>query len=891
MEIKVSLDNKRYTSKPDDSEVAKISFRIAKSPECITNEVDMHRFAEAVGKNGYSWCPATFQNGKRDTSNYVQMQLFVLDFDNDKPTKMISWEQIFERAEKYDIPILFAYETFSSENRNKFRVVFLNDISIPNFKVANVILTALRTIFPESDDQCKNAVQLYFGGKNLFYFNKSLPTINIESLIRNMTFYLKNKYGDTNYKRKIYEFAETTGLGLNQNKMLDVRLTEIHAEEDFNKISPESILLPIIINDGDILLNWYYSIKFDRGSTSNCSAKKLPANHAQYRSSDINIIRQQCRLFKEFENGERWLDHNELYGIAVALTQIETGKKIFLDILLANSHHESYVDKHDQWDYYLDYFKKNEYKPQNCNDFCPYKDTCQHSANILSTAKPKNYNTEKLANYAENYYPIQEVEADVYGKIKNAVDSTDREVHVIKAQTAIGKTHTYIELMEDSERPFLIAAPTNILKHDIYRRALEKGITDIMETPSLYELLQNNNIPRDVRNCINKYYKLGNHRAVIPYIKKVLKEYDIQCLKDYLDDLDKFKKFDGHIITTHRKLLTFNEETLSKYAVIVDEDIIYKAVMTNQEMITISDLKKMRKNINPDSSLAYKVCQIFESVQLDKPEHLFKVNPIEFDIEEENDDISVDFDISSLCRAEHFCFLKESKQKHILQDCITFLKPVKFQDVKFIVVSATADKTIYNYYFGADRVKFYECKKAMYQGTLCQYYDRSMSRADIRKNSDTFKKIKDRLGNLYTITFDEFKKIIDELELHLNEADLHFGNTEGCDFLAGHKINVVGTPHYPPHLYKLFAYTIGLSFDVNAEIKKDQLVSHNGYRFKFTTYPTEKVLKDIQLWVIETELEQAVGRARLLRRKTGHVNLFSNFPLVQSSMKRFEWSK
>ena len=42
-------------------------------------------------------------------------------------------------------------------------------------------------------------------------------------------------------------------------------------------------------------------------------------------------------------------------------------------------------------------------------------------------------------------------------------------------------------------------------------------------------------------------------------------------------------------------------------------------------------------------------------------------------------------------------------------------------------------------------------------------------------------------------------------------------------------------------------------------------------------------LRLVQFWMIESELEQAIGRARLLRHDCT-VHLFSNFPLKQAEM-------
>jgi hypothetical protein len=56
-----------------------------------------------------------------------------------------------------------------------------------------------------------------------------------------------------------------------------------------------------------------------------------------------------------------------------------------------------------------------------------------------------------------------------------------------------------------------------------------------------------------------------------------------------------------------------------------------------------------------------------------------------------------------------------------------------------------------------------------------------------------------------------------------------------------------------------------------------------------TTYADE-VLQAFQLWMIESQLEQAVGRSRLLRHNCA-VNLFSNYPLKQAIIKEFKFDK
>jgi hypothetical protein len=151
-----------------------------------------------------------------------------------------------------------------------------------------------------------------------------------------------------------------------------------------------------------------------------------------------------------------------------------------------------------------------------------------------------------------------------------------------------------------------------------------------------------------------------------------------------------------------------------------------------------------------------------------------------------------------------------------------------------------------------------------------------MSRACIDENAGIIGKIRKWSGNNVLITFMKYAL-----------GDLHFGNTEGCNHLAGTDIDVVGTPYQAEFLYKLFAYSLGLSFDRGAKVKPNLPVVHNGYKFRFTTYEDVELQK-IMFWMIETELEQAVGRARLLRFDCT-VNLFSNFPLWQSRLMRSEY--
>jgi hypothetical protein len=178
---------------------------------------------------------------------------------------------------------------------------------------------------------------------------------------------------------------------------------------------------------------------------------------------------------------------------------------------------------------------------------------------------------------------------------------------------------------------------------------------------------------------------------------------------------------------------------------------------------------------------------------------------------------------------------------------------------------------------------YYECKKARLTGKLIQIYDKPISRSCIdkmlREGTDIFKQLQKWSGFEHILTFMKYRK-----------HHLYFGNLDGSNDLEGENILVVGANHQPDWCYKLFAYSIGLDFDADEPFKTSgNVVERNGYRFRFPTFDDE-VLQNIQLYFIESDAEQAVGRARLLR-KDCTVYFVSDFILSQAILRESEYGK
>jgi len=104
--------------------------------------------------------------------------------------------------------------------------------------------------------------------------------------------------------------------------------------------------------------------------------------------------------------------------------------------------------------------------------------------------------------------------------------------------------------------------------------------------------------------------------------------------------------------------------------------------------------------------------------------------------------------------------------------------------------------------------------------------------------------------------------------------------------LSATAIAVVGTPHIHPIVTSLYANVLGIelsAIDFNKKGLynfKQQQVTHNGFQFWISTYDN-KDLRTIHFHFIESELRQAVGRARH-NTEPATVKLFSNYPLPEA---------
>ena len=102
MKIKIHLDQKRYSRKPQQRDVIEIN-------KSITNKItecEIRDFIDMVGNNGQTFMPG-LMNGAHKNENFAGQQVYGLDFDEG-----ITFEEFMERAEELELYPAFVYKTF-----------------------------------------------------------------------------------------------------------------------------------------------------------------------------------------------------------------------------------------------------------------------------------------------------------------------------------------------------------------------------------------------------------------------------------------------------------------------------------------------------------------------------------------------------------------------------------------------------------------------------------------------------------------------------------------------------------------------------------------------------------------------------------------------------------
>ena len=114
------------------------------------------------------------------------------------------------------------------------------------------------------------------------------------------------------------------------------------------------------------------------------------------------------------------------------------------------------------------------------------------------------------------------------------------------------------------------------------------------------------------------------------------------------------------------------------------------------------------------------------------------------------------------------------------------------------------------------------------------------------------------MSSLFKSTIDDIVITFKDIEKEFN-TKYYFGNIEGLNLLSGKNLAVIGLPNKSDFVYFLYGMRAGLELN-NSPNMYIHRVENGSYTFSLNTFKDE-VFQKIQMWMLSSQLEQAVGRA------------------------------
>lgn len=854
MEAYMSIDREGRKSKPENGwEIAEMKKRTVAEWQ----KIGIRKAAEMIGGNGHAVVPGHMEGGMK-AENCTAMQVFMLDFDGG-----VSFEKIRLRCESIGIPISFAYHTYSSsDTEERFRVAFVHDTLIKDPYVISVALHMLCKIFDGCDPACKNLDRIFLGGKGLICLDEDAHFALVQLTLP----FLEALSEGDNLNRNIRKFCD---------KMKIFRINDRPA------MGEVSLFKDFLKNDGNMDLLNIHKIE-ESGFPSFCiieGSKKHQSTRCRQEKKKLGIKGEcNCRLLNDFNSGKT-LEHNERFMILTNLLQIEGGRKHFFEVMQEYYEPET-VEK---WEKYPLYMKG--YGPKRCDaGSCPYYGICENMGNIVNTVAMDR----KVYRKEEELHSLEEARNNLAENMGKAYRMPGNGIHLVIAQTGAGKTTMYIQTVRDNpDGRFIIAVPTIRLKEEVYARMLKEGIPrkEIFMTKNIRG---NCLIPKEIQEAVSQAHARGEHE--LP--KKIIKDYYDEVKDDpgKRDTAEECKKWmagmqalEGEriIVTTHAYFINMPKKILREYTVIIDEDILQLYLLKQTAKVSADSLQVLAgESYPPYSEIARKMLETGEGIY-QKLDAGGTAVPLTVGALEKLG-CSPENNINDIAYAGAFVKVndRQTGKKEVLYFC-----PGRLPPAKYIICSATLNEKVYQKYFeGTMPVHSYPCVKAKYMGRVIQHTYHSLGRRDLKGKRQVFSYAKKSAGDdrVEIITFKE-EACTKEVAGN-NASGIHFGNASGINELEGKDLVIVGTPFSIPESYKLAACWLGA--DVNKSIDKDpklRRVDYKNSNFLLTTY-SEPLLREIQFYSLESELEQCIGRARLLEHDCC-VHVFSCFPCEQAELR------
>lgn len=614
---------------------------------------------------------------------------------------------------------------------------------------------------------------------------------------------------------------------------------------------------------------------------------------------------EKCQLIKELFDNSRHFHHEEIFGLSLNfrylnIEYIDTnnkkrgtvGEKYFLNLM------KKYCEKNNEeyekrWDKVVEYNQKVNYSPKFCEGFCPYCKNCNHNSNIINTVTNKN-RILPILNQEKIYSELSSTRDRLYKEERETLqrfndNQGDGEIKIIKCQTGVGKTYQMIksikELLPVLNYRIFIAVERNDLKRQVEEDFRKNGI-EVFVTPDFDNLND-----KTLADELNRYRARGLFNKVKERIQEYINDGDISLedqitLENYINSDRLLKEETNNIIlTTHKRLVYLSKEVLNNSIVIIDEDIIN--TLNEQNDFLYSDIQFISNEIKRHdelNKLNIELMKKLEDISSSNYKKYISVKKIDYNEDEkkilENIVINGNYNcnIFQFLESEIIYFFNPDNNENSNITDKTVVKAIrknKLPNNNIMILSATIEKDFYDNLYPDRNISMIELEKAKYKGKVYQYGNLSFSKDCIENHGDIIEAILYDNMQCKLITFRDI------LEKYNLEGE-HFFATTGLNKLEGNNIKIVGLPNRNQIYYTGLAYNIYGKEYTEVPSMSFQTVELNGYRTKFYTF-NDIELRRIHIWSVMSELEQAVGRARLLTNDKV-VLAFAGLPVEQANI-------
>lgn len=812
------------------------------------------------------WCPGTFRQGRRHGGFFLRSRILAFDIDDGTP-----YAEIRESLASVGITPFIAYHSPSSRSdHERFRVILLLDAYITRRNTYEALVGhCIRYLFGDRCDRsCTDAARVYFPGREIIEVNEpSTCLLSVDDILAAIEVRVRESDQHGNAARTIREIREACGAAE------DSPSGKSGGDGgDSDESTPH--------DDSYISLR---GVDSSSGGPSSSPAPNHPASRegpgppqaAQGRTTSAarplnlrgfpEVLSRHCALAHEFVAGltadelatltdtdadvPGWIREPELFGLMTNVAGIRGGQAWFMGTLASLPHLYGHFPK-GHWEVRFRTHRANARHPERCERFCPHADTCDHADTIIATIRrPSLFRVLRRLETVS----LDTARAILAHLVRELLaDLTPGRVDVVHAEAGLGKTERYIQEVARLGIAVIIAAPTHRLKDQIAERLRRAGV-QCLTTPEVPDL------PDHLAEELKALYEVGDVDGARRWILD--HQSTVPELKAYVHDLETALASDGTVVTTHARLLQVLDQMGDARPIIIDEDPL--KCLRPCGSVPLSDLRRLQEHMGSVGAAGAPALAEFVALldglpagtTIDTPAGLLqRVAPVAHLAA-----AGIASRVICLLGSQHV--LVSGEETMVAHHCGSRTIPA---NRRIILFSATASEAIYSRVFGP-AMRYHEVPLAAATGNIIQVMGRTYSRTDLRRRG---------LPDLPEgYRFIGFKANLDDFG---DDAIGHFGAIEGLDDYGGQNIAVVGTPHMREETYNLLAHALG-RIGRGMERMSYRTVEHGGMEFRFMTYRDE-LLRTVQFHLIQSELEQAVGRARVLTEDCT-VRLYSNFPL------------